>query len=259
MEVQNTKLKPGTRLQNKIALITGANSGIGLAAAKRFASEGAYVYITGRRQPQLDEAVAAIGQNVTGIRGDVTNMAELDHIFSVIASGHGRLDIVFANAGLGAFEELGKITEAEFDRTFDVNVKGTLFTVQKALPFLSSGASIILTGSTSGIKGIAALSVYCATKAAIRNFARSWSLDLKGSGIRVNVLSPGATSTPGWHDLMHSTGFHDEGLKSLSDQTPLGRIGDPSEIAAVALFLASDESSFMTGSEVFVDGGLAQV
>lgn len=247
------------RLEGKVALITGANSGIGLATAKRFSAEGAYVYITGRRQEQLDEAISAIGQQVTGIRGDIANLEELDYIFSVIASAHNHLDIVFANAGLGAFEALGQVTEQGFDLAFNVNVKGTLFTVQKSLPFLKPGGSIILTGSTTGVKGTASLSVYSATKAAIRNFARSWALDLKGMGIRVNVLSPGAIGTPGMFNLLDSTGYREEGIKQFGEQTPLGRIGDPEEVAAAALFLATAESSFMTGSEIFVDGGFAQV
>ncbi|HTL09842.1 MAG TPA: SDR family oxidoreductase, partial [Chitinophagaceae bacterium] len=194
--------RPAGKLQGKIALITGANSGIGLATAKRFVEEGAFVYITGRRQEQLDQAVEIIGRNVAAIRGDVSRLQDIDNIYAVIQSKHNHLDIVFANAGLGAFEALGKITEEGFDLTFGVNVKGTLFTVQKALPFLSKGGSIILTGSTTGSKGTASFSVYGASKAAIRNFARSWALDLKGSGIRVNVLSPGATGTPGLMDLL---------------------------------------------------------
>ncbi|MET0636925.1 MAG: SDR family oxidoreductase [Chitinophagaceae bacterium] len=252
-------VKTGGRLEGKVALITGANSGIGLATAKLFASEGAYVYITGRRQEQLDQAVAAIGENVTAVRGDISKLDDIDHVFSVIASAHNHLDIVVANAGVGSFEPLGKITEAGFDVTFNVNVKGTLFTVQKSLPFLTAGGSIILTGSTTGTKGTAAFSVYSATKAAIRNFARSWALDLKGSGIRVNVLSPGSTSTPGLLELLDTTGFQQQALDSFTEQVPLGRIGNPEEIAAVTLFLASDQSSYMTGSEVFVDGGLAQI
>lgn len=263
--MENTKVElsvaaqTSRRLEGKVALITGANSGIGLASAERFIAEGAFVYITGRRQKQLDEAVAAIGGNITGIQGDISKMADIDRIYSVIQSTHNHLDIVFANAGLGALEPLGKITEKDFDLTFNVNVKGTLFTVQKALPFLSSGASIILTGSTTGTKGTAAFSVYSATKAAVRNFARSWALDLKGTGIRVNVLSPGSTSTPGLMDLLEATGFQKEALQQFAEQAPLGRVGHPDEIAAAALFLASDESSFMTGSEIFVDGGLAQI
>jgi len=254
-----TEVKPAGRLQGKTALITGGNSGIGLATARRFVAEGAFVYITGRRQGQLDEAVASIGRNVTAIRGDVSNLADLDYIYSVIASGRKGLDIVFANAGLGALEALGHITEEGFDQAFNVNVKGTLFTVQKALPLLSPGASIILTGSSTGSKGTAAFSVYSATKAAIRNFARSWALDLRGTTIRVNVLSPGATTTPGLLNLLDTTGAQQQALQSFCDQSPLSRVGDPEEIASVAVFLASDDSTYMTGSEIFVDGGQAQV
>jgi NAD(P)-dependent dehydrogenase (short-subunit alcohol dehydrogenase family) len=248
------------RLEGKIAVITGANSGIGLAAARRFVAEGAFVYITGRRQDQLDTAVERIGGRVTAVQGDISNLGDLDRLFSTVRSAHGRLDVMFANAGVGALEPLGAITEAAFDQVFDVNVKGTLFTVQKALPLMTSGGSIILTGSTTGTMGTPAFSVYSATKAAIRNFARSWTLDLKGSGIRVNVLSPGATATPGLIDgLAKRTGQPDAVIAGLKAQTPLGRLADPDEIAAAALFLASDESSFMTGSEMFVDGGIAQV
>ncbi|MBS1607070.1 MAG: SDR family oxidoreductase [Bacteroidetes bacterium] len=254
-----TEVKPAGRLQGKIALITGGNSGIGLASARRFVAEGAFVYITGRRQSQLDEAVASIGGNARAIRGDVSNLADLDHIYSVIAAEGKRLDIVFANAGLGALEALGHITEEGFDLAFNVNVKGTVFTVQKALPLLSPGASIILTGSSTGSKGTAAFSVYSATKAAIRNFARSWALDLRGTTIRVNVLSPGATTTPGLLNLLDTTGAQQQALQSFCDQSPLSRVGDPEEIAAVAVFLASDDSTYMTGSEIFVDGGQAQV
>jgi len=254
-----TEVKPAGRLQGKIALITGGNSGIGLASARRFVAEGAFVYITGRRQGQLDEAVASIGRNVTAIRGDVSNLADLDNIYSVIAAAHKGLDIVFANAGLGALEPLGHITEEGFDLAFNVNVKGTLFTVQKALPLLSPGASIILTGSSTGSKGTAAFSVYSATKAAIRNFARSWALDLQGTTVRVNVLSPGATTTPGLLNLLDTTNARQQALQSFCDRSPLSRVGDPEEIASVAVFLASDDSTYMTGSEIFVDGGQAQV
>lgn len=253
------QVKPANRLAGKVALITGGNSGIGLATAKRFVAEGAYVFITGRRQEQLDEAVADIGYNVTAIRGDISKSADLDHIYSEIGKTHKHLDVLFANAGVGTLEPLGKITEEDFDRTFGINVKGTLFTVQKGLPFLSSGGSIILTGSTTGIKGTEAFSVYSATKAAIRNFARSWALDLKGTGIRVNVISPGSTSTPGLLDLLDTTGFQSKALEQFSEQSPLNRIGEPGEIAAAVLFLATPDSSFITGSEIFVDGGLAQI
>ena len=249
-----------SRLKGKIAVITGANSGIGLASAKRFVAEGAYVYITGRRQEELDKAVQAIGAGVMALQGDVSNLADLDRLFSKVRSDQGRIDVIFANAGLGALEPLGKITESSFDLVFGVNVKGTVFTVQKGLPLMRDGGSIILTGSTTASMGTPAFSVYSSTKAAIRNFARSWTLDLKGSGIRVNVLSPGATATPGLIDgVAKSTGQPDAVIAGLKAQTPLGRLADPDEIAAAALFLASDESSFMTGSEMFVDGGIAQV
>ncbi len=246
------------KLEGKIAVITGANSGIGLATAKRFVAEGAEVVITGRRQKELDEAVAEIGSGVTAVQGDVTRLEDLDRLFDQVRARHGRIDVLFANAGSGQVEPLGQITEASFDQTFAVNVKGTLFTVQKALPLLGAGASIILTGSTTGTMGTPAFSIYSATKAAIRNLARSWALDLKGTGIRVNVLSPGATATPGLQGVAELVGG--EALyEGLIAQTPLGRIADPADVAAVALFLASDDSAVMTGSEVFADGGLAQV
>ncbi|MEG3177773.1 SDR family oxidoreductase [Sphingomonas sp. RB3P16] len=248
-----------TRLQGKTALITGGTSGIGLATAKRFVAEGAYVFITGRRQAELDKAIDEIGGAVTGIRSDVASLHDLDRLFDVVRDKRGGLDIVFANAGGGDMAPLGMITEEQFDRTFDTNVRGTLFTVQKALPLMQSGGSIILTGSTTGSKGTAAFSVYSASKAAVRNFARSWALDLKDSGIRVNVLSPGATFTPGLQGLAGSPEEEKALVAALTAQTPLGRIGQPEETAAVALFLASEDSSFMTGAEVFVDGGMAQV
>jgi NAD(P)-dependent dehydrogenase (short-subunit alcohol dehydrogenase family) len=246
------------RLNGKVAVITGGNSGIGLATAKRFVAEGAEVSITGRRQDELDKAMADIGAGVTAVQGDVSRLDDLDRLFAQVRAEKGRVDVLFANAGLGALAPLGEITEASFDLTFDVNVKGTLFTVQKALPLMRAGGSIILTGSTTGSMGTPAFSVYSATKAAIRNFARSWALDLKNTGIRVNALSPGPTMTPAIErlaELMPKGALVD----SLIAQTPLGRMGRSEETAAVALFLASDDSSFMTGSEVFVDGGAAQV
>ena len=246
------------RLEGKIAVITGGNSGIGLATAKRFVAEGAEIFITGRRQEELDRAVETIGSGVTAVQGDVSRLDDLDRLFATVRAKSGRIDILFANAGLGKLAPLGTIDEASFDLTFDVNVKGTLFTVQKALPLMQAGGSIILTGSTTGSRGTPAFSVYSATKAAIRNFARSWALDLRETGIRVNVLSPGATETPGLKGLANA-GEEDELLEGFASQIPLGRIGHPEETAAVALFLASDESSFMTGSEVFADGGSAQV
>lgn len=247
------------RLEGKIAVITGGNSGIGLAAAKRFVAEGAQVFVTGRRQGELDKAAEAIGPGVTAVQGDVSNLDDLDRLFATVRAQRGRIDVLFANAGLGAMAPIGKISEASFDQVFDVNVKGTLFTVQKALPLMASGGSIILTGSTTGSMGSPAFSVYSATKAAIRNFARSWALDLKTTGIRVNVLSPGPTATPGLLNGLARAGQQDALIAGLIAQTPAGRMGRPEETAAVALFLASDDSSFMTGSEVFVDGGMAQV
>ena len=247
------------RLEGKIAVVTGANSGIGLASAKRFAAEGAQVVITGRRQSELDKAVEIIGGDVLAVQGDISNMSDLDRLFDTVRSAKGRIDVLMANAGLGVLEPLGKISEESFDKVFDVNVKGTLFTVQKALPLMRAGGSIVLTGSTTGVKGTQAFSVYSASKAAIRNFARSWAVDLKGAGIRVNVLSPGTTETPGLMEGLARTGMGDAMVAGLAAQTALGRMGDPDEVAAVALFLASDDSSFMTGSEVFVDGGMAQI
>ena len=246
------------RLEGKIAVITGANSGIGLGAAKRFAAEGAYVYITGRRQEELDKAAADIGPDVTAVQGDVTKAADLDHLFETVRTQHGRIDILFANAGTGALEPRGDITEAAFDKTFGLNVRGTVFTVQKALPLMKEGGSIILTGSTTGVTGTPAFSIYSATKAAVRNLARSWALDLKGTGIRVNVLSPGATKTPGLQNIADAVGGSVM-FDQLLAQTPAGRIAEPDDVAAVALFLASDDSRVMTGSEIFADGGMAQV
>jgi NAD(P)-dependent dehydrogenase (short-subunit alcohol dehydrogenase family) len=247
------------RLEGKIAVITGANSGIGLASAKRFVAEGAHVYITGRRQEELDKAVQALGAGVTAVQGDVSDPDDLDRLFSKVRSDHGRIDVLFANAGVGARERLGEITETSFDLVFGVNVKGTVFTVQKGLPLMRDGGSIILTGSTTGSMGTPAFSIYSASKAAIRNLARSWALDLRGTGIRINVLSPGATATPGLLNGLARTGMKDALIAGLIEQTPLTRIADPDDIAAVALFLASDDSASMTGSEIFADGGMAQV
>ena len=247
------------RLNGKVAVITGANSGIGLAAAKRFAAEGARVFMTGRRIRELDAAVAEVGKNSRGVQGDVANLADLDRLFAVVKDEAGAIDVLFANAGGGEFGALGEITEEHFDKTFNTNVKGTLFTVQKALPLLRDGSSIILTGSTAGTTGTPAFSVYSASKAAIRSFARSWILDLAPRKIRVNVLAPGATSTPGWHDLATSEEAHKQMVRFVETTTPLGRLGVPVEIASAALFLASDDSSFVTGSELFVDGGSAQI
>jgi NAD(P)-dependent dehydrogenase (short-subunit alcohol dehydrogenase family) len=240
------------RLQGKVAVITGGTSGIGLAAARRFVQEGAYVFITGRRQQELDEAVRQIGSNVTGVQGDVAKLTDLDRLYETIGR-RGRLDIVFANAGLAEFAPLGGITEEFFDKLFDVNVKGALFTVQKALPLLNDGASIILTGSVGSVKGTPAFWVYGATKAAIRNFVRAWTLELKDRRIRSNVLSPGPTVTA----LVDQQ--PPDVIARMVSSIPLGRMADPDEIAKAALFLASDDSSFVTGIELFVDGGRAQV
>ena len=247
------------KLDGKVAVITGANSGIGLAAAKRFAEEGARVFMTGRRQQALDAAVAQVGARARGIQGDIANLADLDRLFETVRREAGSIDVLFANAGGGEFAALADVTEEHFDSTFATNVKGTLFTVQKALPLLKDGASIILTGSTSATTGIPAFSVYSASKAAIRNFARGWILDLAPRNIRVNVLVPGSTSTPGWHDMAPNAAINEEMIKMVEATTPLGRLGDPAEVASAALFLASDESSFVNGSELFVDGGSAQI
>jgi NAD(P)-dependent dehydrogenase (short-subunit alcohol dehydrogenase family) len=248
------------KLDGKTALVTGANSGIGLATAKEFVAEGAYVFITGRRQPELDAAVKQIGKNVTAVQGDVSKLSDLDRLFATIKEKKGHLDIIFANAGGGAFAPLGAVTEAQFDQEFGVNVKGVLFTVQKALPLLRDGASIIINGSIAGSKGMAAFTVYSATKAAVRSFARTWTTDLKDRKIRVNVISPGPIETPGVDNLAKGNEQQLQAIKSsLAAAVPLGRIGAPSEIAKPAVFLASDDSSFITGAELFVDGGMAQV
>jgi NAD(P)-dependent dehydrogenase (short-subunit alcohol dehydrogenase family) len=247
------------KLEGKIALVTGGNSGIGLATARRFATEGARVFITGRREAELDAAVAAIGDGAIGIRSDVSNLNDLDRLYDRISQASGRINVLFANAGGGEFMPLSAVSEDHYERTFATNVKGTLFTVQKALPLMASGASIILTGSTAASTGTPAFSVYAASKAAIRSFARNWILDLKGTGIRVNVLAPGSTSTPGWHGLAPSDEANREMIASVEAATPLGRLAEPDEIAAAALFLASDESSFINGIELFVDGGVAQI
>ena len=243
-----------SRLQGKTAVITGGGTGIGLGAAKRFIEEGAFVYLFGRRQAQLDAAVAELGDNARAVAGSITDPADLDRLYATVKAERGGLDILFANAGTGAFAPLGEITSEHYDQIFDINVKGTVFTVQKALPLMSAGGSIILTGSSTGVMGTPAFSIYSATKAAVRNLARSWALDLKGTGIRVNALSPGPTTTE-----LAAEVLGEEGLAAIGASTVLGRMGDPSETGAVAAFLASSDSSFMTGGEVFVDGGLAQV
>jgi NAD(P)-dependent dehydrogenase (short-subunit alcohol dehydrogenase family) len=247
------------RLEGKIALITGGNSGIGLATAKQFVNEGAYVFITARRDPELVASVKDIGRNVTGIQGDVSNLSDLDRIFKQISKERGKLDIVFANAGVSKFTYFGKITEEEYDSMFNINVKGLLFTVQKALPLMPDGASIILTASVVGSKGLPANSVYSATKAAVRSFARTWTTDLKDRRIRVNAISPGVIDTPGLREKYASTEAGEQRLKILSNSVPLGRLGTTDEIAKAVVFLASDHSSYITGTELFVDGGMAQV
>jgi len=247
------------KLEGKIALVTGGNSGIGLAAAKEFVKEGAYVFITGRRQKELDAAVREIGKNVTAVQGDVSNLADLDRLFGQIKNQKSRLDIVFANAGIAKYAPLGAITEEFFDTIFSTNVKGMLFTVQKALPLLRDGASIILNASIVASKGLSSNSVYSATKAAVRSFARTWTTDLKDRKIRVNAVSPGPSDTPGLSELLASSETGEERKKTIFNTVPLGRLGVPDEIAKAVVFLASDDSSYITGIELFVDGGFAQV
>jgi NAD(P)-dependent dehydrogenase (short-subunit alcohol dehydrogenase family) len=247
------------KLEGKIALVTGGNGGIGLATAKRFVSEGAYVFITGRRTEELAAAVKEIGRNVTGVQGDVSKLADLDRLFAQIKREKGKLDIVFANAGVAKYARLGTITEEFYDSIFNTNVKGLLFTVQKALPLLPDGASIILNASIVGSKGLPTNSVYSATKAAVRSFARTWTTDLKNRRIRVNAVSPGSTDTPGARDLLASSEVGEQRKKMIATVTPLGRFGTPDEIAKAVVFLACDDSSYVTGIELFVDGGLAQV
>jgi NAD(P)-dependent dehydrogenase (short-subunit alcohol dehydrogenase family) len=243
-----------SRLRGKTAVVTGGGSGIGLGAAKRFIDEGAFVFLFGRRQQALDAAVAQLGSSARAVRGSVTDLSDLDRLYAKVKAERGGLDILFANAGTGAFAPLGEITPEHYDQIFDVNVKGLVFSVQKALPLMKPGSSIILTGSSTGVMGTPQFSIYSATKAAIRNLARSWAQDLRGTGIRVNVLSPGPTKTELALEVVGEEAFN-----ALGSTTPLGRVGDPSETGAVAAFLASSDSSFMTGGEVFVDGGLAQI
>lgn len=247
------------KLDGKIALITGGTSGIGLATAQRFIEEGAYVFVTGRRQAELDAAVQQLGQNSRGVRGDVAVAADLDSLFETIRQEKGRLDVVFANAAVIVFAPLGQINDDQFDRQFGTNVKGLLFTVQKALPLMPDGGAIVLNGSVAGSKGMAAGSVYGATKAAVRSFARNWTMELNERKIRVNVVSPGPVDTPGMRDL---TGHDEAGAErraAFGAMVPLGRIGEAEDIAKAVVFLASDDSSFITGIELFVDGGMAQV
>lgn len=256
----NTTANPGKsekhimkKLQGKVAVITGGSSGIGLATAKRFVAEGAYVFITGRRQSELNVAIAEIGTNVTGVQGDVANLDDLDRLFRAVKAKKGEIDILFANAGIGEFLPIGDITPEHFDKTFGVNVRGTLFTVQKALPLFRDGGSIILTGSIASIKGIPAFGVYSATKAAIRSFVRTWTLELKDRRIRANVISPGTIDTPILEPLPK------EAIAQIIASVPMARMGQPDEIAKAALFLASDDASFITGIELFADGGVAQI
>ncbi|CAF1753458.1 Glucose 1-dehydrogenase 4 [Bacillus subtilis] len=246
------------KFEGKIALVTGGTSGIGLATAQKFVNEGAYVYITGRRQNELDKAVNQIGKNVSGVQGDISKLEDLDKLYDIIKQEKGKLDILFANAGIGNFLPLGEITEEQVDRTFDINVKGTIFTVQKALSlFPDKVGSIIVTGSTAGSIANPAFSVYGASKAALRALVRNWILDLKGTEIRVNVVSPGGILTPAYDELFGDA--LEEVLENSRNTVPAGKVGTPEEVANAVSFLASDESSYLTGVELFVDGGLAQV
>jgi NAD(P)-dependent dehydrogenase (short-subunit alcohol dehydrogenase family) len=247
------------RFENKVVVVTGGTSGIGLATAKAFASEGASVFITGRRQQALDAAVTSIGGKVTGVRADMASLADIDRLYDAVQQQHAQIDVIFANAGGGSFAPLGAIDEAHFDQIFATNVKGVLFTVQKALPLLRDGAAVILTSSTTSISGTPAFSVYSASKAAVRNFARNWILDLRDRRIRVNAISPGVTETAGL-DVLFGGGEQAKGTKDyLASQIPAGRVGQPEEIAKAVLFLASDEASFVNGVELFVDGGQVQI
>lgn len=241
------------KLSGKVAVITGGSTGIGLATASEFVSEGARVFITGRRQSELNAAVKSIGDHVTAIQGDVTNMADLDRLYDTVKTKAGRIDVIFANAGIGEFAPMGSVTEAHFDKIFNINVKGALFSVQKGLPLLNDGGSILLTGSVAGSRGIANFGVYNATKAAIRSFARTWTNDLKSRKIRVNVISPGPIDTPLLGDVPDEVRAH------FASLVPLERIGNATEVARAAVFLASNDASYITGVELFVDGGMAQV
>ena len=247
------------RLEGKVAVVTGGTSGIGLATARRFAEEGAHIFITGRRQAELDAAVKLIGKQATGVRGDVASLSDLDSLYAEVKRQQGRIDILFANAGSAELAPLGAITEEHFDKIFGVNVKGLLFSVQKALPLFRDGGSIILNASIVASKGLEASSVYSATKAAVRSFARTWTVDLKGRGIRVNAISPGPIDTPGINNLGSTMEQIEEFKKNIVATVPMGRMGDPDEIAKAAVFLASDDSSYVTGVELFVDGGTAQI
>ena len=247
------------KLESKVAVVTGGSTGIGLGIALELAAEGATVFVTGRRQEELDAAVRTIGQGAVGIRADVADLADLDKLYDTVRQHASHIDILVANAGGGSFQPLGAITPEEFDKTFGINVRGTLFSVQKALPLMPDGSSIILTSSTSTTRALPAFSVYAATKAAIRNFARHWILDLKERGIRVNAISPGPTKTPGLQGLTNSEDEWNGFQSQLASQVPLGRIADPREIGRAAVFLASSDASFVNGIELFVDGGMAQV
>jgi NAD(P)-dependent dehydrogenase (short-subunit alcohol dehydrogenase family) len=247
------------RLEGKVAVITGGSSGIGLATAQRFVEEGAYVFISGRRQGELDGAVRQIGKNTTGVQGDVSNLADLDRLYAAVREQKGHIDILFANAGIAELAPLVEISEAHFDKTFGINVKGLLFSVQKALPLFQDEGSIILNASIASSKGVGGMSVYNATKAAVRSFARTWTVDLKQRRIRVNAISPGPIDTPGLNDIMDTDEQMDLMKTSLVASVPMGRMGSPDEIAKAVLFLASDDSSYVTGIELFVDGGMAQI
>jgi len=247
------------KLEGKIALITGGSSGIGLATAKQFVNEGAYVFITGRRDGELAAAVKEIANNVAGVKGDVSNLGDLDRLFAQIKREKGKLDIVFANAGVARYATMGSIAEDVYDSIFNVNVKGVLFTVQKALPLMPDGAAVILNASIVASKGMSANTIYSASKAAVRSFARTWTTDLKARRIRVNAISPGSIDTPGLSDLLASSDVGEQRKKLISSAVPLGRFGAPDEIARAVVFLASDDASYITGAELFVDGGFAQV
>ena len=246
-------------LEGKVAVITGGNSGIGFATAKRFVAEGAYVFITGRRQSELNAAVRGIGKNVTDVQGDVSNLADLDRLYSIVKQQKGRIDILFANAGFGEFATLREISEAHFDKTFGVNVKGLLFSVQKAVPLFKDGGSIILNSSIASSKGVEGFSVYSASKAAVRSFALTWTVDLRDRKIRVNAISPGQIDSPALSDLMKNEEQSSQLKKDLVSSVPLRRMGTPDEVAKAVTFLASDESSYVTGIELFIDGGAAQI
>jgi NAD(P)-dependent dehydrogenase (short-subunit alcohol dehydrogenase family) len=249
-----------SKLTGKSAVITGGSSGIGLATAEQFVAEGAYVYITGRRQKELDAAVAQIGRNVTGVQGDVANLKDIDRLYAQIAQEKGRIDILFANAGIASQNALmGQITELQFDLTFGINVRGLLFSVQKALPLMPEGASIIMNGSAASIKGLPTQTVYSATKAAVRSFTRTWTSELRERKIRVNTVSPGYTDTPIFETMGWPKEQADTMVASILPFIPIGRFGRPEEVAKTVLFLASDESSYITGVELFVDGGGAQI